>query len=173
VRRAGSGNIGATNVARTAGASLGAVTLLADVAKGALPVVFARGLGAGPAVAAATGLAAVLGHVYPFTLRFAGGKGVATALGALLVLCAPAVIPAVAVFGAAVALSRHVSVGSMLGAVTAAAATLPLACPRSVQASVGAMALVVVVRHRENLRRLRAGTEPRISMPKGQAPPNP
>jgi glycerol-3-phosphate acyltransferase PlsY len=78
-----SGNIGATNVARSAGALLGLATLVADAAKGALPVLLARALDGRPAVAIAAGVAAFVGHVFPITLRFAGGKGVATALGVL------------------------------------------------------------------------------------------
>jgi glycerol-3-phosphate acyltransferase PlsY len=162
VRREGSGNIGATNVARTAGKLLGVATLLADGLKGALPVALARSLDASAGVSAATGLAAVLGHVYPLALRFAGGKGVATALGALLVLCPLAVLPAVAVFAAVVGVWRLVSLGSILGATAAAGAAMLLPYPRPVQASAAAMALVIVVRHRDNLRRLRAGTEPRF-----------
>ena len=162
VRREGSGNIGAANVARTAGKLLGVATLLADGLKGALPVALARSLDASAGVSAATGLAAVLGHVYPLALRFAGGKGVATALGALLVLCPLAVLPAVAVFAAVVGVWRLVSLGSILGATAAAGAAMLLPYPRPVQASAAAMALVIVVRHRDNLRRLRAGTEPRF-----------
>jgi glycerol-3-phosphate acyltransferase PlsY len=86
VRAAGSGNIGATNVARTAGWRLGLVTLAGDVLKGAVPVAIAMAVQAGSAITAATGAAAFSGHVFPLTLRFAGGKGVATALGALALL---------------------------------------------------------------------------------------
>jgi glycerol-3-phosphate acyltransferase PlsY len=170
-RRAGSGNVGATNVARTAGAALGLATLAGDVLKGALPVLVARALDASLVVVAATAVGAVLGHVFPATLRFAGGKGVATALGALLVLAPAAAIAAVVVFALAFGATRWVSVASL-----AAATTVPLA----VWAAAGAgpelaasalMAALVAVRHRDNVRRLRAGVEPRFELHKRQAPP--
>lgn len=171
VRQTGSGNIGATNVARSAGMRLGLLTLLADVGKGVAPVLIARALSAELALAAAAGLAAFVGHVYPPTFHTGGGKGVATALGVHAALCPPAALAALAVFGATVATWRFVSVASLLGALTAPAAAGFVGAPWPVIGASLTMALVVLVRHRENLRRLRAGTEPRFALHKRQAPP--
>jgi glycerol-3-phosphate acyltransferase PlsY len=169
VRRRGSGNIGATNVARTAGTGLGVATLVADALKGALPVLVARGLGAGLVLQAGTGLAALAGHVYPVTLRFRGGKGVATALGVLAVLSPPATAVAFIVFAAVVVLTRWVSLASILAATSTPAAAWLLGSPTPVVVASVLMAALVVWRHAENLRRLRAGTEPRFSLHKRQA----
>jgi glycerol-3-phosphate acyltransferase PlsY len=171
VRRAGSGNVGATNVARTAGAWLGVVTLVADALKGALPAAAAAALTGEATTPAMTGVAAFLGHVFPVTLGFAGGKGVATALGVLVVISPLAILPVLAVFAAAFALWRTVSVASILGALTAPAAAGLLGYPAPASAAAATMAAVILVRHRDNLRRLRVGTEPRFSLHKKQAPP--
>jgi glycerol-3-phosphate acyltransferase PlsY len=170
VRGAGSGNIGATNVARTAGAGLGILTLLADAGKGALTVSIAGWMEAGVAVAAGAGFAAFVGHVYPPTGR-AGGKGVATALGVHAVLCPPAALGAVAAFAAVFAASRFVSIASVVGALTAPLAAGLAGAPAAVVGASAAMAAVIGLRHRENFRRLRTGTEPRFGVHKRQAPP--
>jgi glycerol-3-phosphate acyltransferase PlsY len=170
VRRRGSGNIGATNVARTAGARLGLMTLAADVAKGAGPIVVGHAVGAGPGVLAATGLAAFAGHLFPFALGFAGGKGVATALGVLVALCPPAAGAAVVAFAAAFAACRYVSVASLAGAFASPLAAAWLGCPRPFVAAAAVMAVLIAWRHGDNLQRLHAGTEPRFSMHKKQAP---
>jgi len=170
-RRAGSGNIGATNVARTAGAALGVATLVLDVAKGALPAWLAWQATSDAAFAAVTGLAAFLGHVFPVTLGFAGGKGVATALGVLLVICPPAALAAVVVFAAIFALDRRVSVASLAGSVAAALAAPLVGAPLAVVLAIVAMVAIVVVRHRDNVRRIYRRTEPRLHLPRKQAPP--
>ena len=123
VREAGSGNIGATNVARTAGRRLGVLTLVLDAAKGALAVgvtAWALGVPNDAGWPAAAGLAAFLGHVFPVWLRFRGGKGVATALGAFLALTPWLTLGAALVFGVTFAASKVVSVSSL--AATAALA---------------------------------------------------
>ena len=171
VRRTGSGNIGAANVARSAGTSLGLATLVADAAKGAIPVLVARAAAGPPWLPAAAGLAAFAGHVFPVTLGFAGGKGVATALGVLAPLAPTAAACAVTVFLAAFLATRYVSVGSLLGAVTAPVALAVLGAPAPVLGAGAAMAFVIVIRHRGNLARLRAGTEPRAGLLKRQASP--
>jgi glycerol-3-phosphate acyltransferase PlsY len=171
VRQAGSGNVGATNVARTAGLGLGLATLVFDACKGAFPVLVARGSTAGTDLQAAVGAAALLGHVFPVTLGFAGGKGVATALGVLLVLHPSGVAVAVAVFLAVVAFSGYVSLASMLAALTAPAAIGLLGGPGPVVVAAAVMAAIVLVRHHGNLRRLAGGTEPRFALRKRQAPP--
>jgi glycerol-3-phosphate acyltransferase PlsY len=169
VRRAGSGNIGATNVARSAGIGPGVATLVADVLKGALPALTARALGVGPGVEAAVAFAAVAGHVFPLALGLAGGKGVATALGVLGALCPLATLAAVAAFLLVLVAWRYVSLASIAAAVTAPIAVALLRYPRPLLVAAIAVAGLVVARHAGNLRRLRAGTEPRIEMPKRQA----
>jgi glycerol-3-phosphate acyltransferase PlsY len=169
VRRSGSGNIGAANVARTAGAGLGLATLVCDALKGALPVLLARAAGSGTGLEAAVGGAAFLGHVFPVTLRFAGGKGVATALGVLLVLHPLGVAAAAAVFVLLLAAARYVSVASIAAALTAPVAIAVAGGPRPVVGAAAGMAAVIVARHRDNLRRLAAGTEPRFGLHKRQA----
>jgi glycerol-3-phosphate acyltransferase PlsY len=171
VRRTGSGNIGAANVARSAGLGLGLATLAADALKGAVPVVLAHSVGAGPAVAAAAGLAAFLGHVLPVTLGFAGGKGVATALGVLVALVPLAASVGVGVFLLVFLACRYVSLASVLAALAVPIAVAALGEPRAVLAAAAAMTAVIVLRHRGNFARLRAGTEPRFSLHKRQAAP--
>jgi len=162
-RRGGSGNIGATNVARLAGLRFGIATLLADAGKGAAAVLVARLTGQSETVAASAGLAAVLGHLYSPSLGFRGGKGVATSAGSLLVLVPAAALGCIATFAVVLGFDRRVSVASVSGALVAPIASGLLqgwATPSTAAAT--AMALLVVTRHRSNLRRLLAGTEPRI-----------
>ncbi len=170
VRRTGSGNVGATNVARTAGARLGALTLVADAAKGAVPVLIAQRLGSDPVLSAGVGFAAFLGHVYPITLGFAGGKGVATALGVLVALCPAAVPWALGAFGVVFAWWRYVSLASLVAAAVAPLAVGLLGCPLPSLVAFLAMAVLIAVRHRDNLHRLRSGEEPRFILHKKQAP---
>jgi glycerol-3-phosphate acyltransferase PlsY len=162
-RRAGSGNIGATNVLRTAGRRLGFLTLAGDLAKGALPTWLALRLGAGETVTGLTGLAAVLGHLFPPWLRFHGGKGVATALGAILVLAPGSATLGVLAFGLVVGASGYVSLASLVACTVVAgvmSAGRAFAWPMGVL-----MAALIVARHAGNLRRLVAGTEPRTVRP--------
>jgi acyl phosphate:glycerol-3-phosphate acyltransferase len=170
VRQIGSGNIGATNVARSAGRTLGLLTLLFDVAKGAIPVLVVGGIdwelsaGADFALRAriVAALAVLIGHCFPITLGFKGGKGVATALGALLAL-APAALPLpLLLFAGLFALFRRVSLAS-LGAAIATPISASLAGYDSALAlAAAAMAVLIIYRHRENIGRLLAGTEPRF-----------
>lgn len=170
IRRTGSGNIGATNVRRMAGNRLGFLTLLGDVLKGALPVLLAIVLlwGEQPresarAVAACAAVAAFTGHLYPLYLGFrTGGKGVATALGGCLVLSPPAVLVALAVFIAAVKISRRASVGSLAAAAALAPAVWLTTGSPAYLAGTLFMAVFIFARHRDNLKRLMAGTEPTI-----------
>jgi glycerol-3-phosphate acyltransferase PlsY len=161
-RRHGSGNIGATNVARVSGWGAGIATLALDVGKGAAAVAAASALCSEPRAASAAALGAVLGHVFPIFLRLRGGKGVATAAGAFAVLAPSALAGAGLLFAALLAFSRRVSVGSI-----GAALSLPFLgawlAPGNGRVEAAALcALLIVVRHRDNLRRLAAGTEPRI-----------
>jgi glycerol-3-phosphate acyltransferase PlsY len=161
VRAKGSGNIGATNVLRTAGRGLGVLTLLLDVAKGAVAV-WVTGLvtGGDERVMSAAAVAVMLGHGFPVFLKFQGGKAVASVLGAFLVLAPQAIAACVPLFVATVALSRYISLGSILSA-----AALPLGVwlltPRGWPAVVAAAAcgLFVIWRHTGNIQRLRAGNE--------------
>lgn len=162
VRNTGSGNIGATNVARVLGKRLGLLTLLADMAKGFLPVVIAQKLGMSDMAVALVAMAAFLGHLYPVFLKFQGGKGVATAFGALLAIAPPATLSLVVVFGMAVFFSRRVSVGSMAAAIAAPFALWAWSYAPPFVAMGAFLGGMVIVRHRDNIKRLRAGTEPRF-----------
>jgi acyl phosphate:glycerol-3-phosphate acyltransferase len=172
VRAAGSGNIGATNVARVAGPLAGIVTLLLDAAKGA----FAVGLAARLSDQSATwmmiaGLCALVGHCFPIWLGFHGGKGVATAAGVFLVLCPPAFLGSIILFVLVVVYWRYVSLGSM-----SAAAAMPLliyffwaphhAPPYAVTFGSLAAALLIVYKHDANIQRLVQGDEPKFSLRK-------
>jgi glycerol-3-phosphate acyltransferase PlsY len=162
IRQRGSGNIGATNVLRTLGPFPAALTLVGDVVKGYAAVAVARALDPAPTTAAVAAVLAVAGNCWPVYLGFRGGKGVATGLGAFGALAPWAILPVAAVWGAVAALSRYVSLASV-----AACAALPVAAvlcgygSRAVLAAVAAAA-VIVWRHRDNLKRLRAGTERRL-----------
>lgn len=171
VRSTGSGNIGATNVARTGSKRLAIATLALDALKGAVAVLSARAFTPAevsplPYMSIAA-LAAVLGHLFPVWLKFKGGKGVATALGVFLVLFPKAVLVSLAIFIITVLATRYVSLGSILAAVAFPVAayflgssdwqTLLPAC---------AIALLIVLKHHANIARLLSGTEHRFGNPK-------
>lgn len=168
IRFMGSGNIGATNVARTTGWLPGIATLTLDAGKGFLAV-WMIGHFSGGSIRFMTfaGLAALVGHVFPVWLRFSGGKGVATAAGAFLGISWPAVLATIAVFVIVAVFWRYVSLASI-----SAAAALPLmvyilyapghAPPGVVSATTLTAAVLVIIKHQANLRRLMAGKEPRI-----------
>lgn len=161
VRAAGSGNIGATNVARTAGKAAGGLVLALDAAKGAAPISIGQhGLDAPISVVVAAGLLAVLGHVFPVWLRLRGGKGVATALGVFLALSPLATLTAVAVFALVFALRRVVSLGSLVASLALVPLVAGLDGRREVLALTALVALLVVARHRGNIRRLLSRQEP-------------
>lgn len=163
VRAAGSGNVGATNALRLAGWRWALLVLVLDIGKGVLAVWLMRLATANPAWAAAAGLAAVGGHCFPVWLRFAGGKGVATAAGVFALTAPLALASAAAVWVVVVALSRYVALASLV-----AAASLPVALhllgrsSPAAQACAVATALVVMWRHLGNLARLVRGEEPRV-----------
>jgi glycerol-3-phosphate acyltransferase PlsY len=162
VRSTGSGNIGATNVARTAGRSLGLLTLVGDFAKGLLPVVVARAIGLAEAVVAAVAVAALVGHVFSVFLAFRGGKGVATGIGALTALAPAAALVPLAVFAVTFAMSRIVSASSVLASASVPVALVLLGHSTATSVAASSMALLILFRHRENIRRLLTGTEPRF-----------
>jgi glycerol-3-phosphate acyltransferase PlsY len=162
LRRIGSGNLGAANVLRTSGIKAGITVMLLDMAKGAGSVMLALRFDGGAASAA--GLAAILGHVFPIWLRFRGGKGVATACGVFSVLTPLAVAPALAIFIAAVWVTRYVSVGSMLASVALPPIAYVTGSPAPVLGVALITSMLIVLRHRTNFSRVRAGTEQRIGL---------
>lgn len=165
LRNIGSGNIGTTNVLRTGSKKLAAATLLLDAGKGAAAVLLA-GAFSSPDAAALAGLGAFLGHLYPVWLRFAGGKGVATMLGIAAAYFWPSGLVFALVWIGAALSSRISSVGGMSAAVAAPLAALALG-RTDAALLLGGMALLVLGKHRANLQRLRAGTEPRMGSGKG------
>lgn len=162
VRKEGSGNIGATNLYRTVGRRVGVLTLIGDCLKGVLPVLVARQCGLGADQVALVGLAAFCGHVFSVFLRFKGGKGVATALGVFLSLAPLAVAAALALFVALMLLWRYVSLGSISAAAIMPLAVFMLGGDHVLVVVTLIIALIVIFRHHENIRRLIAGTENRF-----------
>jgi acyl phosphate:glycerol-3-phosphate acyltransferase len=162
VRQIGSGNIGATNVLRTGRRGLALATLALDVLKGALPVWLAyRYLG--PDMAVVAGLGAVLGHCFPVWLKFKGGKGVATAAGVVAALTPAVAAIALGVFALVVVATRYVSLGSILGAIAAAPGAWLLGHVQAAELYL-LLALIIVVKHAGNIRRLAQGNESRLSL---------
>ena len=161
-RTKGSGNPGATNVLRIGGKGSAALVLAGDVLKGVLPVLLAKALALSPATQALSAFAAFLGHLYPLYFRFQGGKGVATALGAITALAWPVGLVTCALWLAVAAVTRYSSLASMVAAVGTPIAAFRLA-PEPVNVAVlAAVAVLLLWRHRGNIRRLAAGTESRI-----------
>jgi acyl phosphate:glycerol-3-phosphate acyltransferase len=170
VRQSGSGNIGATNVARSS-PGLGLLTLLLDALKGLAAVALARAIYPGTSLlAGVAALSAILGHVFPVWLKFRGGKGVATGFGSFLILAPKTILVAIAIFLAVVAAFRYVSLGSMI-----AVASLPLvawalddrqATP-GMLVCMAAASIFIVAKHYDNIRRLLARTENRFQWRRG------
>ena len=160
LRQIGSGNIGATNVLRTGNRPAAAATLILDAGKGAVAVLIARAV-LGEDAAQIAGLAAFLGHLFPVWLGFRGGKGVATFLGTLLALAFPVGLAACASWLAAAFLFRISSLSALIAAALSPVWALVLGWP-SGAVLCGVLAVLVIGRHHENIRRLAAGTEPRI-----------
>ena len=182
VRDTGSGNIGATNVARSSPA-LGASTLFLDAAKGLLAVTAASLIAAsgvhtaGPrpspyTLVAVAAIVAVVGHMFPIWLKFRGGKGVATSVGVFLALAPKTLLVALALFIALVAVFRYVSLGSIV-----VAAAFPLIAytlhdyhsSPEILAAMSAIAVLIIIKHRDNIRRLLAGTESRFTLKRTRA----
>ena len=163
IRTEGSGNAGATNVLRGHGKALGILVAALDVAKGAVAVFLVRLATADSRYAAAAGFAAILGHVFPIFYGFRGGKGVATAVGAFLVLAPWPTLVCVGVFVLVVAVTKYVSLGSVVAMVLLPpVAGLGFHAPRPVVTAAAAAAVLIVLKHRENLKRLASGKERRL-----------
>lgn len=165
-RNVGSGNIGATNVMRAAGKVTGILTLGGDILKGLIPVVVCAQTGEPELIVAASGLAVFVGHLFPIFLRFRGGKGVATALGVCLGLEPCAVAIDVVVFIAVVLKWPYVSLGSLVAATAMPLLLYILHAGGLYICLVTIMAILIFIRHKENIRRILAGTESTIHAPR-------
>jgi acyl phosphate:glycerol-3-phosphate acyltransferase len=175
VRTVGSGNIGGTNVARAGGKKLGIAVVVLDAAKAIAPILFARAMLGGPFAAVdgghprdlemwvvAVAIAAFVGHVFPVWLRFRGGKGVATAFGIFLVLSPLGALAGIVAYCIAYVVTRISSLGSLAGTAVTAAVTFALDGPRSPVSWAGlVLALLIVLRHWDNIRRILSGEEKR------------
>jgi len=164
IRRIGSGNIGATNVLRTGSKSAASLTLLLDLAKGWAAVVIGQAWGEDAALVAAG--CVIVGHMVPVWLGFRGGKAVATALGVVIALAWPVALGAALVWLATALLLRYSSLAALVAAV-AAAVLAPFLADGPTAAVIAGIALLIILRHHANIRRLMAGTESRISLSKG------
>ncbi len=165
----GSGNPGATNVLRVAGPGAAVVVLALDVGKGYLPILVGKTLDVSPWFLGGMGLSAVLGHAFSVFLRFRGGKGVATAAGVFAAVSLPAVAVSLVIFVAVVAWSRYVSLGSMSSVASfpvvlffTSRAGLTAEVPLQLQVSAVLAAVLIVLLHRDNIRRILAGTEAKV-----------
>jgi acyl phosphate:glycerol-3-phosphate acyltransferase len=162
LRQSGSGNIGATNVARAMGKGAGVVALVGDCVKGGIPVLLAQAWGSSVLITAAVALAAVLGHLFPWYARFRGGKGVATALGVFIPTLPLPLLGGLVIFIAVVAVWRYVSAGSMLAAVVVPLLAGILVYPWPLVTVAGLIAFLILVKHRSNLQRLLQGNESKL-----------
>jgi acyl phosphate:glycerol-3-phosphate acyltransferase len=161
-RQDGSRNIGATNVLRTAGKTLGVFTLIGDVLKGAIPVCLALYLQLGQWWVAGVGLAAFLGHCFPIYIGFKGGKGVATSLGVYLPLTPLAVFVNIFVFASALGVTRMVSVGSLSVAIAMPFLIWLGKYPLAYVILSICVSAIIIFRHKENIKRLLAGKENKL-----------
>ncbi len=164
IRQIGSGSIGATNVLRTGSKALAALTLAFDVLKGSAAALI--GAAWSEEAALAGGAAVVIGHTFPVWLGFRGGKGVATALGVLIVIAWNVTVLAALLWLATAAIFRYSSLAALVAAVACVVLAALLVDPARAGLTAG-IALLVILRHHENIRRLLAGTESRISFGKG------
>ena len=165
-RDAGSGNPGATNVLRLSGKIPAVLTLLGDVAKGTLPVVAASAITQDPVSVAIAALAAFLGHLYPVYFRFAGGKGVATAIGAYLGLSLPVCLGVVGVWLTIALISRYSSLSSILAMLSAPFLIWYFGYDEWIIGTAVVIFVFIVSRHIANIKRLLAGEESRINLSK-------
>ena len=169
-RSFGSGNPGATNVLRSGSKAAALLTLLGDAAKGWLAMFVAARVGADGTAVAIAGLAAFLGHVFPFTLGFRGGKGVATALGVLLGFSGALAGITAAIWLATAIFTRYSSLAALVAAATAPVLAWWLLASIETTATIGFMCAVLIYRHKSNIAKLLAGSEGRIGGPKKVRP---
>ncbi len=163
IRAEGSGNAGATNVLRAHGRKLALAVAALDIGKGALAVFLVRQVTANPRYAAAAAFAAILGHVFPIFYGFHGGKGVATAVGAFLALAPLPTLVCIGIFVAVVAATRYVSLGSVVAMVLLPpVAGVLFHAPRPTVVAAAATAALIVLKHRDNFRRLAQGKERKL-----------
>jgi acyl phosphate:glycerol-3-phosphate acyltransferase len=174
IRATGSGNIGATNVARSGKKTLAIATLVLDALKGYVAVMIALHISHGSLnLGAAAAVAAIIGHIFPIWLSFKGGKGIATALGVFLALSWPTALCALAVFIIVTLASRYVSLGSILGAAALPMFMMyfqPYRSPMFVGGTIF-ISLLCILKHRANIARLKAGTESRLGSKKAAPEP--
>ena len=176
VRESGSGGTGATNVSRRAGRAAGIVTLVLDAVKGAVAIIVAQmiiGEG-GPNIdwlTAAAAVATIAGHIFPVWLRFRGGKGVATGVGVFLMLAPIAVVCAAVIFVVVVSITKYVSLGSIVAAAMIPLFVFmdmvfsqPISDLRPLLTATAAGAMLIILAHRGNIRRLAEGTEPKFRL---------
>jgi glycerol-3-phosphate acyltransferase PlsY len=163
-RREGSGNPGATNVLRLGGKKAAALTLAGDVLKGVIPVLLAHLLTGSAATLASTAVAAVVGHMYPVFFQFKGGKGVATAFGAVAALVYPVALFMGAVWVLTAMATRYASLASIAAAVAAPLFALVFIQQLAYVVALAIIAALLVYRHRDNIQRLRDGTESEINL---------
>ena len=173
LRQLGSGGTGATNVLRTMGPRLAAVVLIADMVKGVTAVALTRLLADDiPMIVALASILVIAGHIWPVFSQFRGGRGIATAVGALVMISLPAAIMATVLFIPVVAITRYVSLGSILAVITAMIIVPVLSVAGDVPWEYAVFStaggLMILWRHRENVRRLLNGTERRISFSREQ-----
>lgn len=162
-RLQGSGNIGATNISRIGGKKAGVVTLIGDALKGVAPALAGIWLAPEtPYIAGLAGLAAFLGHLYPLFLGFKGGKGIATALGIFLILTPWAIAIEILLFATIMLTIRIISVGSLAAALTLPVCICLLNYPKTYVLTALIVAILTIYKHRENLKRLVAGQEPKF-----------
>ncbi len=162
VRYSGSGHTGATNVLRTTGVSVALAVLALDMSKGYVMVLVSRSLGADEVMQGLVATAVVAGHIFPIRLKFRGGKGVAAACGSFAVLAPTAALGAVIIFALVVWVTRYVSVGSMSAAFALTPLVYATVSSPPVVVSALAVAILVLLRHGLNVRRLVAGGERRL-----------
>ncbi|HOB28416.1 MAG: glycerol-3-phosphate 1-O-acyltransferase PlsY [Dethiobacteria bacterium] len=162
IRHYGSGNIGATNVLRLLGWRAALPVFLLDLGKGSAAVLLARACSSETVVVLAAALAVLVGHCFPLFLKFKGGKGAATGIGLLIPLSGPVCASVVILAVIVIALTRYVSLGSIIGAFSVPFFLLFFGYEPLYLLFGAAMALLVIFRHRENIGRLLSGTEPKL-----------
>jgi glycerol-3-phosphate acyltransferase PlsY len=167
VRAVGSGNVGATNVLRSAGKTAGAIAFVLDFLKGAAATWLAREIVGGVAFPSLAAVVAVLGHMHPVWLRFRGGKGVATGAGAFLPLAPLAAAGAIVLFAVVAFATRYVSLASIAGSLSLGVIAYLIGTPPPVPLAATLVAIVITWKHRGNIQRLAQGTERRMGAAAG------